>query len=82
MAWTWAKYVDRGTTGATTNPSMFAFGSLFWAFVAGFHLRLLRHGGTWADYGVIVLCLVIALLWSYFLTRAISRLRNDGIPTR
>lgn len=77
MAWTWTRYFDRGVEAAIQPPSSFAFGSVLFAFIAGFDLMRLKHSGTSVDYSFVALYLIVAVLWGCFLTRAIHRLRNS-----
>ncbi len=77
MAWTWTGYVDRGVKAAIQTPSIFAFGSVLLAFAAGFHLMSLKHSGTpTVDYSIVALLLIGAILWGFFMTRAVHRLRK------
>jgi hypothetical protein len=77
MVWTWAKYADRYTTGVTKNPSLFAFGSMFFAFEAGTRLKGLKQSADVLAYSSFLGFLLVALLLSYFLARAIRQLRNS-----
>ena len=79
MAWTWwASYVERGVAGTIAKPSSIAFITVSFAFVAGANFKGLKHSGTPLDYLLVAMLLVISVQQSYFLTRAIRQLRNDG----
>lgn len=86
MAWTLAKTVEQNTTHVTKNPEFYVYMAVFGAFFAGFDLRGLilmvrKHSATAFDYSACPSLLLLALLYSYFLVRAIRRSRNGPPPS-
>jgi hypothetical protein len=87
MAWTWARRgFEQTISGIMKAPHFFAYGSLFWAFFAGFELRDViwrarNHSAGALDYLTAPLFLLVALLWTYTVVRAIQRFRNSRIPS-
>lgn len=79
MAWTWAKRgFDQTITGIMKAPQLYAYGSIFCAFIAGFDLRDVigrarNHTAEPFDFLTCVLLLLLALLWTYCVVKAIQR---------
>jgi hypothetical protein len=86
MAWTWAKRaIEKNISSVVKAPQLYAYGSVFWAFLAGFWLRDAiwrgrNHSATLFDYLNGPLLLLIALLWTYCIVRTLKRFQpNPGI---
>jgi len=83
MAWTWAKRAfEQNITGVMKAPQLYAYGSIFWAFLAGFYLSdvikgVRNHSATAFDYLNCPLYLLVALLLTYFVVRAIQRFQPN-----
>jgi hypothetical protein len=81
MAWTWTKRVlENNINGAVKAPQLYAYGSVFWAFLAGFWFsdaiwRGRNHNATAFDYLYPPLTLLAALCWTYFVVKALHRFR-------
>ena len=84
MALAWAKRgFDQTITGIMKAPQLYAYGSIFLAFIAGFDLRsvVLRtrnHSAEAFDYLTCPLLLLVALLWTYCVVRAIQRFQKPS----
>jgi hypothetical protein len=82
MAWAWSKRgFEQTIIGIIKAPHLFAYGSIFWAFFAGFELRdlILRarnHSADAFDYLNGPLFLLVALLWTYAVVKAIQRVQG------
>jgi hypothetical protein len=86
MAWTWAKRtIEKNISNVVKAPQQFAYGSVFWAFLAGYLLkdamwRGRNHSATAFDYLNGPLLLLIALLWTYCIVKALKRFQpNPGV---
>lgn len=86
MAWIWAKRtLENNISGVMKTPQLYAYGSVFWAFLAGFWLRDAiwrgrNHSATAFDYLYGPLVLLVALFWTYFVVRALQRFQpNPGV---
>lgn len=83
MAWTWAKRaLEKNISGVVKNPQLYAYGSVFWAFLAGFWFRDAiwrgrNHSATAFDYLNGPLLLLIALHWTYCIVKALKRLQPN-----
>jgi len=68
MAWTWAKRtIEQNITGVMKAPQLYAYGSILWAFFAGFELRevilsVRNHSADTFEYLTCPLLLLVALL--------------------
>ena len=84
MAWIWGKQgFDQTIAGIAKAPHLFAYGSILWAFLAGFQLRGIvgrNHSAAAFDNLNGLVFLVVALLWTTCIVKAIQRLQpNRGI---
>ncbi len=83
MAWTWAKRAfERNITSVVKVPQLYAYGSVFWAFLAGLLLRDAiwrgrNHTATALDYLNGPLFLLVALVWTYFVVRVLQRFQPN-----
>jgi hypothetical protein len=83
MAWTWAKRtIEQNITGVMKAPQLYAYGSILWAFFAGFELRevilsVRNHSADTFEYLTCPLLLLVALLWTYFVVRAMQRFQTN-----
>lgn len=81
MAWTWAKRAfEKNISNVVKAPQLYAYGSVFWAFLAGFWVRdaiwrSRNHSATALDYLNGPLVLLVALFSTYFVVRALQRFR-------
>src|SRR5215467_9916480 len=85
MPWTFARRgFEQTINGIMKAPHFFAYGSLFWAFFAGFELRDViwrarNHSANTLDYLICPLFLLVALLWTYCVVRAIQRFQTSRL---
>jgi hypothetical protein len=85
MAWTWAKRaIEKNISSVVKAPQLYAYGSVFWAFLAGFWLRDViwrsrNHSATAFDYLNGPLLLLIALLWTYCIAKALKRFQPNSV---
>ena len=86
MALSWAKRAfEKNITGVVKVPQLYTYGSIFWAFLAGFWFRDAiwrgrNHSATAIDYLNGPLSLLVALFMTYFVVRALQRFEpNPGI---
>ena len=81
MASIWSSNTER----VIKTPGLWAFGSVFFAWIAGFRLsdlvhRFRMHNAVPLDLASPALLLIVALLWSYQVVRTIRQL-SAGRPT-
>jgi len=83
MAWTWAKRLfEKNVSNVVKAPQLYAYSSVFWAFLAGFWLRDAiwrdrNHSATAFDYLNGPLTLLVALFSTYFVVRALQRFQPN-----
>jgi hypothetical protein len=76
---------SRNTENVIKTPGLWAFGSVLFAWTAGFGLsdlihKVRMHNAEALDYLVCPASLLVALLWSYQVARTIRQL-SAGRPT-
>ena len=84
MAVAWAKRgFDQTITRIIKAPQLYTYGSILCAFMAGFELRdviwrMRNHSAEALDYLTCPRLLLVALLWTYCVVRAIQRFQKPS----